>query len=51
MKVLGTPIKLSETSAAVRTAPPTLGQHTDKVLAELGLSGADISALKTRAIV
>jgi formyl-CoA transferase/CoA:oxalate CoA-transferase len=51
MKVLGTPIKLSDTSAAVRTAPPTLGQHTDKVLAELGLSGADITALKTRAIV
>ena len=51
MKVLGTPIKLSDTSADVRTAPPTLGQHTDKVLAELGLSGADITALRTRAIV
>jgi crotonobetainyl-CoA:carnitine CoA-transferase CaiB-like acyl-CoA transferase len=51
MKVLGTPIKLSDTSAAVRTAPPTLGQHTDKVLGELGLSGADITALKTRTIV
>ena len=51
MKVLGTPIKLSDTSASVRSAPPTLGQHTDKVLAELGLSGADITALKTRAIV
>jgi len=51
MKVLGTPIKLSDTPAAVRTAPPTLGQHTDKVLAELGLSGADITALRTRAIV
>ena len=51
MKVLGTPIKLSDTSASVRSAPPTLGQHTDKVLAELGLSGAEITALKTRAIV
>ena len=27
----------------MRSAPPTLGQHTDKVLAELGLSGADIT--------
>ena len=51
MKVLGTPIKLSDTSASVRSAPPTLGQHTDTVLAELGLSGADITALRTRAIV
>src|SRR5687767_1364083 len=51
MKVLGTPIKLSDTSASVRSAPPTLGQHTDKVLAELGLSGAEITALKTRAII
>ena len=51
MKVLGTPIKLSDTSASVRSAPPTLGQHTEKVLAELGLSGAEITALKTRAIV
>src|SRR5688572_17495524 len=51
MKVLGTPIKLSDTSASVRSAPPTLGQHTDTVLAELGLSGAEITALKTRAIV
>ena len=51
MKVLGTPIKLSDTSASVRSAPPTLGQHTDKVLAELGLSGTEITALKTRAIV
>ena len=51
MKVLGTPIKLSDTSASVRSAPPTLGQHTDKVLAELGLSGADITALKIRAII
>ena len=51
IKVLGTPIKLSDTSASVRSAPPTLGQHTDKVLAELGLSGADITALKTRAII
>src|SRR6185503_5724632 len=28
LKVLGVPIKLSETPGSVRTAPPTLGQHT-----------------------
>src|SRR3989442_15064388 len=28
-RVLGTPIKLSDTPGALRTAPPTLGQHTE----------------------
>ena len=32
LKALGVPVKLSETPGAVRTPPPTLGQHTDAVL-------------------
>ena len=36
--LLGVPIKLSATPGSVRTAPPTLGQHTKAVLDELGLS-------------
>ena len=51
MKVLGTPIKLSDTPASVRSAPPTLGQHTDALLAELGLSAADIVGLRGRAVI
>ena len=51
LKVLGTPIKLSDTAASVRTAPPTLGQHTDAVLAELGFSPADITSLRKQAII
>jgi len=38
IRVLGTPLKLSETPAAVRTPPPVLGQHTAAILAELGLT-------------
>jgi crotonobetainyl-CoA:carnitine CoA-transferase CaiB-like acyl-CoA transferase len=37
IRVLGTPLKLSDTPAAVRTPPPALGQHTAAILAELGI--------------
>lgn len=38
IRVLGTPLKLSDTPAAVRTPPPALGQHTTAILAELGFA-------------
>jgi crotonobetainyl-CoA:carnitine CoA-transferase CaiB-like acyl-CoA transferase len=41
IKVLGTPLKLSDTPAAIRTPPPTLGQHTRAVFAELGFLSLD----------
>jgi crotonobetainyl-CoA:carnitine CoA-transferase CaiB-like acyl-CoA transferase len=44
--VLGVPLKLSGTPGSVRTGPPTLGQHTDRVLTELGLSASDIAVLR-----
>jgi crotonobetainyl-CoA:carnitine CoA-transferase CaiB-like acyl-CoA transferase len=36
VRVLGTPLKFSDTPAGVRLPPPTLGQHTAAVLAEFG---------------
>jgi crotonobetainyl-CoA:carnitine CoA-transferase CaiB-like acyl-CoA transferase len=52
VRVLGVPIKLSDTPGAVRTAPPALGQHTDSILAGVaGLSAAEIASLRaSRAI-
>ena len=47
IRVLGSPLKLSETPASVRTPPPALGQHTDAVLREIGLSDSDIASLRT----
>ena len=46
IRVLGTPLKLSATPASIRTPPPSLGQHTDTVLADIGLSADEIAALR-----
>jgi crotonobetainyl-CoA:carnitine CoA-transferase CaiB-like acyl-CoA transferase len=52
VRVLGVPIKLSATPGAVRTAPPTLGQHTDQILrTDLGLTDAEITRLRATAAV
>ena len=46
------PIKFSSTALEYSKAPPRLGEDTDTVLAQvLGLSDADISALKERGVV
>jgi len=45
-KVLGLPIKFSDTPGSVRSAAPLLGQHTRAVLLALGYSGEDIKALE-----
>jgi crotonobetainyl-CoA:carnitine CoA-transferase CaiB-like acyl-CoA transferase len=46
IRVLGTPLKLSETPASIRTPPPALGQHTREILEkDVGLSDRDIAEL------
>ena len=52
IRVLGTPVKLSDTPADMRAAPPTLGQHTDLVLTQdLGLGGDVIGQLRATGVV
>ena len=52
VRVLGVPIKLSDTPGRVRTAPPTLGQHTEAVLSrDLGLAGHEIETLRSRGVI
>ncbi|MCX5903906.1 MAG: CaiB/BaiF CoA-transferase family protein, partial [Proteobacteria bacterium] len=47
IKVTGAPIKFSKTPAEVKNPPPTLGQHNEEVLKELGFSADDIAKFKT----
>ena len=51
LRMLGIPVKLSDTPGAVRTPPPRLGQHTDDVLQELGLSAAAIADLRRQKVI
>lgn len=49
--IASTPIRLSETPAAACRRAPTLGEHTDEVLAELGFTPEDIAALRESRVV
>ena len=52
VKLLGVPVKLSDTPAAVRTPPPALGQHTEAVLRrELNLPADAIAALRRDGVI
>ncbi|HVN01024.1 MAG TPA: CoA transferase [Caulobacteraceae bacterium] len=46
-----TPVRLSETPASIRHRAPTLGEHTDAILAEIGYGDAEIAALRERGVV
>jgi crotonobetainyl-CoA:carnitine CoA-transferase CaiB-like acyl-CoA transferase len=52
LRVLGVPIKLSDTPGKVRTAPPMLGQHTAQVLQhDLGVGDADLDRLRRSHVI
>ena len=48
---VASPLRLSHNPPVLRHAPPALGQHTQEVLAELGLDGTQIAQLRARGVV
>jgi formyl-CoA transferase/CoA:oxalate CoA-transferase len=51
INVIGSPIKLSATPPSIRTPPPTLGQHRESILSELGYDRQAIVALQGAGVV
>jgi len=49
--LMKTPVELSETPGEIRTRPPTLGEHTDQLMEELGYSAEEISDLREKRVV
>jgi succinate--hydroxymethylglutarate CoA-transferase len=49
--VLGMPVKFSQSKPSIRDGPPSLGQHTEEVLQELGLSPETVSQLRKAKVI
>lgn len=45
------PVTLSRTPASIRNRPPTLGEHTDQILSNLGYTPAEIEELHRKRVV
>ncbi|MFN8517598.1 MAG: CoA transferase, partial [Thermomicrobiales bacterium] len=51
VRLLGMPVKLSETPTGVWRTPPLMGQHTDEILRELGVSDAELAQLRASGVI
>jgi crotonobetainyl-CoA:carnitine CoA-transferase CaiB-like acyl-CoA transferase len=51
IRMLGFPMKLSETPCQVRRPAPALGEHSDEILAGLGYPAASIAELRAKGVI
>ena len=51
LKVPGSPLKLTDTPPTVRHYPPSLGEHNEEVLAELGYGTEEIARFKEKGVI
>lgn len=49
--LVASPIRLSKTPVEYRRAPPLVGEHTDEILADLGVDAAGIAGLRELGVV
>lgn len=51
IQTVASPLRLMATPPVLHRAPPRLGEHTDEVLAELGLDAAKVAELRAQGVV
>jgi crotonobetainyl-CoA:carnitine CoA-transferase CaiB-like acyl-CoA transferase len=52
LKLVGTPLKLSDTPGEIRTPPPVLAEHTESVLtSDLGLTREQVAELRDKGVI
>ena len=51
LKVAGIPVKYSHTKPSIKSAPPSIGEHTGGVLRELGYTTEEIDKLRAAGVV
>ena len=51
LKVPSSPMKLTETPATLRMAPPLLGQHNAQILGELGYTADQVKKLQEKGVI
>ena len=51
VRVVGVPVRFSDTPGTIRLGPPTVGQDTDEVLASVGYSPEEVGALRSEGCV
>lgn len=51
IRTLATPIGFSETPGTIRTPAPRLGEHTEAVLVEAGVTAAELRELRRQNVI
>lgn len=51
VRLLGLPVKLTETPGAIHRTPPLFGEHTDEILHELGVADDELERLRASSVI